>query len=165
MEDYLQTSYRPDREYVDGEIQERNLGEYEHARLQAYLVSFFLVREDQYRLRVLPEQRFKVSQSRYRVPGLCLVPHTQKRRQILVEPPAIIVESLSPEDRLSRVQERVTDYTNAGVRHIWLIDPVQQVVYECSREVHQIADGILRADEYGVVLPVPELFAKLNAEE
>jgi hypothetical protein len=33
IEEYLRTSYHPDCDYVDGEIQERNLGEREHARL------------------------------------------------------------------------------------------------------------------------------------
>ena len=31
VEEYLNTTYRPDVEYVDGEIQERNLGEFDHA--------------------------------------------------------------------------------------------------------------------------------------
>ncbi len=33
--EYMKTSYRPDREYVDGELRERNVGKWEHARLQA----------------------------------------------------------------------------------------------------------------------------------
>jgi len=31
LEDYLNTSYRPDRDYVDGEVEERNVGEKEHS--------------------------------------------------------------------------------------------------------------------------------------
>ncbi|RXH57399.1 hypothetical protein [Granulicella sibirica] len=34
VEEYLRTSYRPDCDFVDGVIEERNLGEYEHSRLQ-----------------------------------------------------------------------------------------------------------------------------------
>ena len=37
LSEYLATSYRPDRDYVDGELQERNLGEREHALLQLIL--------------------------------------------------------------------------------------------------------------------------------
>ena len=37
LEDYLATSYRPDREWIDGEVKERNLGKWEHARVQALL--------------------------------------------------------------------------------------------------------------------------------
>ena len=35
LSDYLGITYRPDREYVDGEIRERNVGKWEHARVQA----------------------------------------------------------------------------------------------------------------------------------
>ncbi len=30
LEEYLRTSYHPDRDYVDGEVQVRNLGEFDH---------------------------------------------------------------------------------------------------------------------------------------
>lgn len=32
--EYLATNYRPDREYIDGEILERNVGELDHSWLQ-----------------------------------------------------------------------------------------------------------------------------------
>jgi len=35
VQEYLATSYRPDCDYVDGRVEERNLGEYNHAKLQA----------------------------------------------------------------------------------------------------------------------------------
>jgi hypothetical protein len=35
LADYLETTYRPDREYVNGELRERNVGKFEHARLQS----------------------------------------------------------------------------------------------------------------------------------
>ena len=34
VEEYLRTVYRPDCDYIDGEVLERNLGEKPHARLQ-----------------------------------------------------------------------------------------------------------------------------------
>ena len=34
VEEYLGTSYRPDCDYVDGRIEERNFGEYEHSKIQ-----------------------------------------------------------------------------------------------------------------------------------
>jgi hypothetical protein len=33
IEEYLATVHRPDRDYVDGVVEERNLGEYNHGRL------------------------------------------------------------------------------------------------------------------------------------
>ena len=39
--EYLSTSYRPDCDYVDGEVQERNLGEYDHGKPQGILCLLF----------------------------------------------------------------------------------------------------------------------------
>jgi hypothetical protein len=38
VEEYLSTSYRPDCDYVDGLVEERNLGEYDHAAVQSALL-------------------------------------------------------------------------------------------------------------------------------
>jgi hypothetical protein len=40
VQEYLATSFRPDRDYVDGQIQERNLGEQPHSLTQTNLASF-----------------------------------------------------------------------------------------------------------------------------
>ena len=45
IDEYLHTSCKPDVDFVDGEIEERNLGEFDHARLQFKLASFFGFRE------------------------------------------------------------------------------------------------------------------------
>lgn len=41
LEDYLQTSFSPDVEYVDGELKARNMGSYEHARLRLLVGAWF----------------------------------------------------------------------------------------------------------------------------
>ncbi|HEY0264213.1 MAG TPA: hypothetical protein VGC07_06800 [Granulicella sp.] len=41
VEEYLKATYRPDRDYIDGELQERNVGEQPHAHLQAILAGIF----------------------------------------------------------------------------------------------------------------------------
>jgi hypothetical protein len=38
VSEYLHTSYRPDCDYVDGVVEERNLGELDHAALQGALL-------------------------------------------------------------------------------------------------------------------------------
>ena len=35
VQEYMATTYRPDCDYVDGEVRERNLGEIEHSHLLA----------------------------------------------------------------------------------------------------------------------------------
>ena len=44
LSEYLATSYRPDCEYLDGELLERNVGEWDHSRLQMLLSRYLSVR-------------------------------------------------------------------------------------------------------------------------
>ncbi len=68
VHEYLSTSYRPDCDYVDGVVLERNLGEYDHARLQMAVSAFYYLRRKEWGIRVVPEQRVQVSATRFRVP-------------------------------------------------------------------------------------------------
>ena len=46
VEEYLRTSYDPDCEYVDGEVQERIVGQKKHAKLQkAFVLSCWVPRK------------------------------------------------------------------------------------------------------------------------
>ncbi len=47
VSEYLSASYEPEREYVDGELRELNVGQEDHSRLQALLTAYFLAREKQ----------------------------------------------------------------------------------------------------------------------
>ena len=71
--EYLDTSYRPDREYVDGELRERNVGKWEHARVQWLLANWFGSREEQWDVTGSTEQRVQVSNSRVRIPDLVVL--------------------------------------------------------------------------------------------
>ncbi len=42
VETYLRSSYEPDAEYVDGEIEQRPMGEHDHASWQAAIQRWFL---------------------------------------------------------------------------------------------------------------------------
>jgi len=67
IETYLKTSYHPDCDFVDGEIEERNLGEFDHAALQAAIVAYFYPNRQSWKIHVLPEQRVRVSATRVRI--------------------------------------------------------------------------------------------------
>jgi len=43
-QEYLSTAYSPDCDYVDGEVQERNLGEWDHSSAQTLLAGYFVAR-------------------------------------------------------------------------------------------------------------------------
>ena len=63
VEDYLRTSYSPDRDYVDGELVERNLGEFEHSSAQREILLFLATHYPQLRKRLLPEQLVQVGRT------------------------------------------------------------------------------------------------------
>lgn len=52
--------------------------------------------------------------------------------QVLTLPPLVVIEILSPEDRISRYSQRLTDYRQMGIQNVWVIDPVNRVGYDCS---------------------------------
>jgi Uma2 family endonuclease len=161
IEEYLATSYRPDCDFVDGEVQERNLGEFEHATLQKALILWFGNREAEWGIRVLPEQRIRVSGSNVRIPDVTVLLKQQPVEKVFTSPPFLIIEILSPEDRLGRMRLRVNDYLAMGVEHIWLLDPESREAYRCT------ASGFEKVCELSIAgtplhLPLPQIFAALD---
>lgn len=57
VREYLRTSWSPDREYVNGRIEKRNLGEKEHSIVQGYLTFLFILKRADWRIEVFPELR------------------------------------------------------------------------------------------------------------
>src|SRR5216684_3733424 len=119
VEEYLATSYEPDCDYVDGRIEERNLGELDHSSLQTAVAAYFFARRKQWNITVVVEQRVQVSPTRFRVPDVCVV-LGEPDGQIFRLPPFLCIEILSPEDRMKRVQERIDDYLAMGVPYVWV---------------------------------------------
>ena len=68
VSEYLNTSYRPDCDYVDGELLERHSGEQPHTRVHGVVASVLFRKERQAGVRVLTSQRVQVSPTRFRVP-------------------------------------------------------------------------------------------------
>lgn len=133
LEVYLHTAYRPDCDYVDGEIQERNAGEGEHSFVQGFLVSLIWQHQSEWKVAVYPELRVQVSPTRYRIPDLCILPEAAPFEKIVTHPPLVCIEILSSEDRWSRITERLLDYRQMGVPNLWAIDPLAQKAWAWSK--------------------------------
>src|SRR5580658_4442434 len=123
LSEYLQTTYHPDQEFVDGELQERNVGKTDHARVQALLAMWFGAHEDQWAILVTTEQRVKVAAARVRIPDVTLVRPGALNEDVLTVPPLCVIEILSPDDTYSKTWEKAQDYRRMGIENIWLIDP------------------------------------------
>ncbi|MBI3666390.1 MAG: Uma2 family endonuclease [Acidobacteria bacterium] len=159
VQEYLTTSYRPDCEYIEGVLLERNLGEYEHSRLQMLLIMYFGSREKQWGIRVVPEQRVQVKPNRFRVPDVRVVKADAPIEPIFTRPPFLCVEILSKDDRMGEMQERIDDYLAFGVPTVWLLDPRTKRAYVFTPgEMHEVKDGILRSSDLAITVPLAALF-------
>lgn len=155
LEEYLNTSYDPDREYVDGVVKERNAGEYPHSAVQSNF-GYFL-RQRYPRLRVLPEQRVRTSKSRTRIPDVIVVLERPKSR-VIEAAPLICIEILSACDTMTDLMERLEEYAAMGVIHIWVADPSRRKAYTYRDQKLVEVTERLQAEDAGISLPLEEVF-------
>jgi Uma2 family endonuclease len=158
LKEYLETSYRPDCDYLEGELLERNVGEWDHSRLQMLLSGYLLSREKQWGILVVVEQRVQVKARRFRVPDISVVLEGPPAGPIIVEPPFLCIELLSASDRVAEMQERIDDYLDFGVKYVWLIHPSTRRAFVYTRDhVAEVKDGVLQTQNPDIYVPLAEL--------
>lgn len=163
LTEYLSASYRPDCDYVDGEVRERNVGEAEHSILQAAITAWFWNHRNEWNIEVRPEQRVQVSPTRYRVPDICVLRGSQPREPVIKVPPLVCIEILSKDDTLRTMRERVKDYLDLGTEHVWILDPATREAFVCSRTGLNIpATGELSVAGTQLFMPLGEIFSALD---
>ena len=163
VEEYLATSYEPDHEYIDGELVERNPGEYDHSNMQAALTAWLRIRAREWNVRALVEQRVRVSAKKIRVPDVCLISRDLPIERVITHPPLVCIEVLSPDDRLRYYRDKVDEYTAMGVLAIWLFDPVKRQAFVCTREGFLPPEGgVLAIPGSPIQIPLKDLFADLD---
>jgi Uma2 family endonuclease len=91
------------------------------------------------------------------LPNLDLIPdvavfHPDAPREVPDSPPLIVMEILSPDDRLTAVREKLEEFRAWGVPHVWLVDPYSKRMYTCD-------DGFAEVQ----ALAIPELGVDLTA--
>jgi Uma2 family endonuclease len=160
VEEYLRTVYQPDCDYVDGEVLERNMAELDHSTLQGDLIGYFYMRRKEWNVRILPEMRIQVKPTRFRIPDICLVVG-KTDEQILTKPPFLCVEILSPEDRWSRVKDRIDDFLAMGVPYVWVLDPQtkEAFIVTPTEGLREVKDGVLRTQNPTFEVPLSEFFS------
>lgn len=132
VSEYLHTSYRPDCDYVDGVVEERNLGELDHAEVLRELLLWLGQHKREWGIGGLPEIRVQTSPTRFRIADVCIVSTSAPREQVIKTTPLAVIEILSPADRVPRYTERLEDYRKMGVKHIWVVDPAKRRGFDCS---------------------------------
>ena len=157
VEEYLSTDYSPDCDYVDGVVEERNVGQKKHGLVQKMVLLFFTRLEEQLGIFSLQEQRVKVGPTRFRVPDICVM-LGEPDEEIFTTAPLLCVEVLSPDDRMSRMQEKIGDFLRAGVRYVWVVDPYSRKAWTYTSEgSFEAKDGVLRTKDPDIAMPLSDV--------
>ena len=160
LKEYLATTYRPDCEYVDGEVRERNVGKWEHARVQWLLALWFGMHEREWGIVGSTEQRVQVAPDRVRVPDLVVLA-AGPQPEVLTAPPLLIIEILSPDDSYSDTQERAQDYRAMGVETVWIVDPKTRTGRMC-RGAEWVEASRLEVKGTPLFVDLPEIFRQVT---
>ncbi len=161
VEEYLVTSFEDgDCEYLDGEIVEKNMGEVDHGSVQLLIGLWLGNRRREFGVWPMTETRTRVTPTRYRVPDVVVVRGGKPTSRVITEPPLLVIEILSPEDRVSRMEPKIDDYLRFGVEYIWVIDPQtgNGHIYTAERRI-VVEDGKFRTENPAIEMNFAELFA------
>ena len=161
--EYERMSFERDVEYVDGELRERPVVMSVHGLIQVWLGTWFSMHAQEWQVKAAVEVRTRVAGTRVRLPDVVVGP---KKRwpQTLVEPPLLVIEIVSPDDRFSDLKEVVEDYQNMGIENIWVIDPQKRVGWVCESEAWRL-EQTLHAKNGPMYVELRALWASLDEDE
>jgi Uma2 family endonuclease len=123
LDEYLNTTYEPDMEFVDGVLVERNVGTPSHGELQAIVASFLLRYRKSNKIKVFTETRLRMDASRHRIPDVMVLEIPYQKGKVISDIPAITVEIKNPDDSFDDIVEKCFEYEALGVRNILVMDP------------------------------------------
>lgn len=129
---YLRTAWEPDAEYVDGVIEERPMGEYDHSSWQHAIELWFSRHAKEWNIRVRPELRVQVTPGNFRVPDVTILDRNLPVEQIITHPPIAAIEILSPEDTIPKMLKKLREYQQMGIPTILVLDPGSDEHYRFS---------------------------------
>jgi Uma2 family endonuclease len=128
-----------DYEMLDGQLVERNIG-WESSNIAANLLVEIggYVRDKRLGLMGAPDAAYECfpwQPGRLRKPDVSFVannrfPGNRRPKGNAKIPPDLAVEVLSTHDGASEIREKIEEYLRAGVRLVWVIDPVTRTVEE-----------------------------------
>ena len=164
LDEYLNTSYEPDVEFVDGVLVARNVGTGIHSWLESRLVLYFGQFEDSHQIGVLVEVRLRIGARRHRIPDVTVLERPFSLTKTITDVPIITIEVKSPEDTFDDIVEKCLEYEAMGVRNILVMDPDHRRAWLFEQNNLRLLTGeslTLQLTHTTLDLPFSELFAKL----
>jgi Uma2 family endonuclease len=165
VEQYLRTQFEgSDREYLDGRIVERNMGEWCHAVVQAEVTHLLRLKRPELGIHVITEIRTRVAETRIRIPDVGVWLADYEPEGVPTVPPFLAVEIISPDDRPKPMREKIREYLTWGVKWVWLINPYTKTARSCSADNApdgEMVEGSLRTKDPVLDVAFTSLFAGL----
>jgi len=128
VEEYLASGdYQPDVNYIDGEIEERHLGEYDHSAWQEAILAWFGRHLKEWKIRNRPAYRVQVQPTRFLVPDVTIINAAIPPERIAITAPIAVFEIWSEKSSVRRLLRNLVDYEAMGIPQIWFIDPADPV--------------------------------------
>jgi Uma2 family endonuclease len=158
-EDYLRMTFEHDAEFVHSEIVERGMPTYVHGRLEGLIFAEFDRLRHSHGFYPCVEVRMKIAADLYRIPDVAVLT-APASEEVPDKPPLVVVEILSKDDRHSDVIQKLDEYREWGVAHIWVIDPSTKRFWLYNERGLQNVSS-LALSEYPFQLTPAELFADL----
>lgn len=137
LEEFLKLpETKPASEYIEGKIIQKSMPQGEHSTIQAELViAITAVLKPQKIARVFPELRC-IFDGRTIVPDIAVftwerIPRTENGRvaNVFNDSPDWMIEILSPEQRVTKVQKKILHALKHGTQMGWMIDPSEPTVF------------------------------------
>ncbi len=132
--EYFNTEFEVTPDFVEGVIEERNVGGPEHTNWQRALMRWFLLDHGFQPLIAATEVTIRVMPGHHRVADLAVfrrAPHGTA--SVITDTPLVVIEILSPSDSYRRLKARLQDYEAMGVRNLFVV--------ESRTEITRFQDG------------------------
>jgi len=165
LDEYLNTSYEPDREFVEGALVERNVGTPPHGRLQLIAGSYFRQYRKSHRIEAFTETRLRIAPHRHRIPDVMVVETPYQSGKVITDIPAITVEIKSPDDTFDDIVDKCFEYEALGVGSILVMDPDHRRVFLFEQSTLRALPGAsidLHLRQSTIDFPFAQMFAELD---
>ena len=157
VEEYLRTAFPDlDKEYRDGVLVERSLPDYLHGKTQGLLFAFFAALRKTLSVFPAVETRLKLRSNIYLISDVVVFHPSEPRERVPDSPPLIAIEVVSRDDKMAKLRQKLQDYHDWGIPHVWLVDPHSKRMYTCNAGLVEVAT--LRVPELGIEVTPGDIF-------
>jgi len=161
VEEYLRTSYSPDREYRDGVLIERSMGDLNHSLVQTKLARYSGNRGKQWKVEVYVELRIRVREDWYPIPDICLYELPAPQEKVPSRMPLLWIEILSDDDRMIDVWDKARQVVECGSPYFWVINPnTLESELRTASGMSLVANQTLTIPDSPIVIPLLEVMAE-----